>query len=412
MKILLLTDVPPSPRFPGTILTQKLCSFLPENSWHCVAVLDKQLDYIKNDPFMNDNPVLYIEKPAEHYASLFGVPIGRLTFLKEEYVRIFRIPEIIRQIVEYAGTLECDRIWCILNGQTMIRIAWPVAERLGIPLRVQIWDHPVWWIVDNRLDRLTSRAILRDYDRCIGKSISCGTGSSQMADEYGRKYPGVRFFPLISCLDREMLVSTERVDLSGHKEIRIGIAGQLYAAEAFDILMQSLNSVKWEISGKKIRIVFLGSALNLKSRSEVHIEYLGYRSQAETIEIMSACDILYCPYIFAEKLELVSRYSFPSKLVTYLAAGKPVVFHGPDYSAPAAFLRQNNAGILCHTLNAGDILSCLESILGDGELYNRLIANGRKAFLDHLTTERLKEHFENFMGIAGGSDEEFTGKQY
>jgi hypothetical protein len=96
------------------------------------------------------------------------------------------------------------------------------------------------------------------------------------------------------------------------------------------------NDVAWNLAGKNVRIRFLGREyeLNGSQLAPNRIEKLGYLPQDKTIRHLSECGILYCPYFFDEKRKEISKTSFPSKLSTYLAAGKPIFYHGPGYGLP------------------------------------------------------------------------------
>jgi hypothetical protein len=48
---------------------------------------------------------------------------------------------------------------------------------------------------------------------------------------------------------------------------------------------------------------------------------------------MKAADLLYLPLAFGKKSSRISRYSLPTKLPEYLAAGRSVFFHAPQESA-------------------------------------------------------------------------------
>ena len=63
------------------------------------------------------------------------------------------------------------------------------------------------------------------------------------------------------------------------------------------------------------------------------VRMLKRRSHSECLEAMKAADMLYLPLAFGEKSSRISRYSLPTKLPEYLAAGRSVFFHAPQESA-------------------------------------------------------------------------------
>lgn len=63
------------------------------------------------------------------------------------------------------------------------------------------------------------------------------------------------------------------------------------------------------------------------------VKMLSRRSHSECLDAMKAADLLYLPLAFGKRSSRISRYSLPTKLPEYLAAGRGVFFHAPQESA-------------------------------------------------------------------------------
>jgi glycosyltransferase involved in cell wall biosynthesis len=172
----------------------------------------------------------------------------------------------------------------------------------------------------------------------------------------------------------------------------------LYSSEEWNCLMQALEGIGWMIDGRHVEVRALGRIFGINAHGERNIRFYGWRSQQETIEILSGCDVLYCPYWFSPKFEEESRLSFPSKLTSYLASGRPVLFHGPTYASPSRFLQEQQAALQCNSLNKKAIIESLQKLVRDSKLYERLTSNGNAAFHAHLTEERTQAQFLKAMG--------------
>jgi glycosyltransferase involved in cell wall biosynthesis len=129
-----------------------------------------------------------------------------------------------------------------------------------------------------------------------------------------------------------------------------------------------------------------------------NVTFLGWKSQTEAVKILTDCDFLYCPYPFDPLMAEVSRQSFPSKLVLYLAAGRPVIFHGPAYASVAEFIRDRGCGILATSLSAEGILEEIERLVENSQSYSEMASNAQKAFLDEFTLESMARSFNDFIG--------------
>lgn len=403
MKVLLLTDVPPSKAFSGALFTDRLCNFLPKDSLAAYIVINPEL---KDTPVSPDSawiPMEFCIKPNESgiLTSLrkYGLPFVILselaTFLKETYISIFSIPSIIRGICRFAKKQNIDRVWCILQGQTMIRIALKVAKRLGVPLYSQVWDPPHWWLGANSIDRLTTGKVHKLYEKVLAQSTRMAAASFNMARIYKERY-GANTITVIPSLD-ESLIKEPKVK-TGKDCIIIAIAGQIYALDAWNSLLEALDTSGWIVNGKRVIVRIMSYYLpDIAGHNARHIEFLGYRGQEESINILSESDILYLPYWFDKKYDEVVRLSFPSKLTAYLAAGKPILCHAPDYSSPASFLNENKAGFCCNSVDKKDVIDSICYIDRNPDLVRQTTENGRAALRKFLSVDFLAKCFADFL---------------
>jgi glycosyltransferase involved in cell wall biosynthesis len=130
-----------------------------------------------------------------------------------------------------------------------------------------------------------------------------------------------------------------------------------------------------------------------------NVTFLGWKSQEAAIKILAGCDFLYCPYPFDPSMEEVVRQSFPSKLVLYLASGRPVIFHGPAHSSAADYIAGKGCGVLATSLSAECIPREIERLVGDRELYADMASKAQAAFLEDFTLESMARSFGDFIGL-------------
>ena len=401
MRVLFLTDIPPSKGYTGGLFMHQLCRLLPEGSVACFAVVNRGLKDARLSPDLGHVPIRYHEKPREYALPLSPAPLRNLSTLAlDGYNSSVQVRRIAREAIEFGREFGADAAWCLLEGQTMIRLARPVSEGLGVPLLTQVMDPPGWWMREYRLDRISTSRVLDEFGRVMRGSAGCAAGSWAMADEYGREY-GTRAVPVLPSLDSTLaLPPAERANEGG--ELVIGMAGQTYAAEEWNALLGALNGVGWRISGRDVRIRLLGRNARMRADAKMRVEFLGWHTQEEAIGVLSEADVLYCPYWFDPAFETESRLSFPGKLTTYLAAGRPVLFHGPEYASPGRFLQENDAAVFCRSLEPSKIIEALTTLASDAETYSRVARNGRAAFDEHLTFTSQRRSFAEFLGVEEG----------
>lgn len=398
MRTLLLTGMPPCTNYTAGIVLQQLCSFLPKGSCVCFAVVGRSMQpEACADPAAAS--IKTVVRPRERWRRIPGPLGGAASFAMESATALTRVKAIQRGAIRFGKEHEADRVWCILEGQTLIRLGLPVARGLGVPLYTQIWDPPGWWMRHNRVDRITSWTIREAFKRALQESEACAAASWAMANAYSKRY-GIRAVPVLPGLPRD-LARNPATAPHDRGEVVIAVAGQIYATREWEALLAALDLASWTLASRRVRVIVLGPYLSLRAQAPASVHYLGWHTQPETIGLLSEADLLYCPYWFDEAFEEEARLSFPSKLTSYLASGRPVFFHGPEYSSPAVFLRQQGAAFLCHSLEPSVIRAQLDVILSDVGEYAVVAHRGRVAFDAELTAARMRARFNEFLGEDG-----------
>jgi hypothetical protein len=393
--ILLLTDIPPSNNYTGGIVLDQLCKFLPEGSISCFLVKEPSLDPIISNELKWIKTETH-QKPFEHSGKvLTGIAGEIISFFYENLVAKYKIRRLVDKATKFGRLVGADVLWCVLQGQTMIRLALPVAKALDIPLLAQVWDPPYWWLRERNVNRYTFNQIIKEFDSILQKCTGCACASWVMSDDY-RKIHGTRAIPFLPSIDL-CLVKNPAERPNDNDYINIGIAGQLYAKREWEILLSLMNEHNWNICGKSVIITYLGNPTNIRTDNLSNVVLKGWCSQYETIQILSEADLLYCPYWFDRNFEIEAKHSFPSKLITYFAAGRPVIFHGPTYSSPSLFIKDTNSAMQCNTLNKEDLLCCIELLLKDNHMYSSITRNAYESLEKYFSINELRKSFESFL---------------
>ena len=395
MKILLLTDIPPTKSYTAGIFLENILRHVPkEYIACCYTVLNRHLMPAPSDEYY-EIPGKQVTKPRENWGNIkFG---SFISYLFETAIKNFQIPALVNDICEFAQKYQVDSVWATLQGQTMIRLALPVARRLNVPLYTQVYDPPQWWMKANKVNKFIAKEVMTDFGKALNQSQNCALASWAMVEYYSQLY-GAKGVPMVSCLDAE-LAKAPASEYSSQNEFVICMAGQLYAKEEWNALLEALDRMDWKISGKNIRLRYMGEWLEIGAKRPRCIEYLGWRRSEEVIEIASNSDICYCPYWFSSEFELEAKLSFPSKLPLYFASGRPVLFHGPEYSSPGTFITKNSAAYVCHTLNPNDLANVLCKIAEERKMYQHIAQNGYDTFNTFLTNDQMKQRVSEFFGL-------------
>ncbi len=399
MKILLLTDVPPCTNYTAGMVLGQIVKVLPKGSVSCFCVLNPDLQNIEHDPELNDLPLEYVAKPREAAFPRTGYISELKSFAAEQFRRQVAIPNLVNRVADFAHRQNVDTVWVVLQGQTMVRLAAAVADKLQMPLFTLVWDPLAWWLKANQVDRWTSRQAIAEFDSVIRRSCAVATASPAMSIAYKAEY-GVRSVALIASHDRATSVTPAgRPHHEG--ELVIGMAGQFYANAEWQTLVKTLNLANWSIGGREIRLLVLGHYIPDSDIPEGKVEFMGWKSQKEAIHILATqADVLYCPYPFDPSMAEVSRLSFPSKLVSYFAAGRPVLLHAPLDSSPAVFVKQAGAALVTASSGSSNVYNAIERLAEDPVLFADLSAASQRVFASEFTLERMRARTLEFLGVV------------
>ena len=174
MKILLLTDMPPTLDYTAGIFLENMLKTIPKENIACVTVLNKSLK-----PILTANaasvPYKVLRKPRENWGIYFGGNI--LSLVMEPLIARFSIPSVARKVVQFAKSQKVDKIWVTLEGQTMIRLAYLVSQMTDIPLYSQVYDPPQWWMRANKVNHFITNSVIDLFSKILQESKKCALAS-------------------------------------------------------------------------------------------------------------------------------------------------------------------------------------------------------------------------------------------
>lgn len=397
MKILLFTPAPPNKKNSGSIMLFDICNLVQKkDSIYCFVAGDP----VRNFEKPNISQVVdyrfvkrldEITSRLQKWFSNYHFVLNILSKIDTLYIN----KKIIKQVIAYGKKNKVDCVWAVLQGKTMISAALPIAKGIGVPLLTQVWDDPEW--IFKSMNVAEKKVLLKIFNHTVEESSICATASEEMAINYRKKYK-IRTVVFLGSLDQKMALLPGKYDEKS-KEIKIGFAGQMYAQDEWQALIKALDSVNWHINDKRVTIYLLGNLLILK-KFQKNIIALGYKTQKEVIKILGKTDILYLPYWFSSDYKIITKTSFPSKMATYLASGRLILFHGPTYATPTKFIRENKCGILCHSLKEKDIIRSIKSIISNPIKYNNITDAGNVIFEKSFTYKTLNKNLNVFLSVA------------
>ncbi|MEQ9409399.1 MAG: glycosyltransferase [Fuerstiella sp.] len=396
-QLLTLSGTVPGEPGVGGVILQDLQRQLPAETLQCVPAVAPQavqLGWLERADDLSGHVLRRYETGYRPVSGFSGEVVGwlarRLLFRKH-------CRNLVTQICRHPAAQSCDKVWAVLDCPTVIQTALKVAQQLRKPLVTLVWDAPELLVSQFHMDRWSGAEMLNLFGRTLQASERIGVICEQMRQAYTAKF-GVKSCVIMRHGIHESLWHSPQSPASDR--LVIGFAGSITARQPFRRLIAMLDACQWRVSGRPVTLRLIGSRYTLDSRAPQHIEYFGWRSLDQTVQLLAECDVLYLPQPFEPDLRPLAELSFPTKLTTYLAAGRPVLLHAPDYGSITPFLVDYPVGRQCTTLDCDSLRTTLEQLVrrSGAELSDAIDSARRDEFSQTVFLHR-------FQQLAGVMDE-------
>ena len=130
-----------------------------------------------------------------------------------------------------------------------------------------------------------------------------------------------------------------------------------------------------------------------RARDIDNLVLLDYQAYVDLPDVLASADVL------VALLEPdASRYSVPSKVLTYLCAERPVIAVMPSDNAVAAVVAHHHAGVVVDPADRDKIVPAVVALLGDDDERRRLGRSGRSYAETAFSPERAADAFEAVIG--------------
>lgn len=228
-----------------------------------------------------------------------------------------------------------------------------VAASRGLPLFVTIHDHPAYTLAGWPTRRLALRAFRAPWQEAAHRYVI----SQKLGDELVRQY-GYRPYSIVT--DGVSTVSELRPDFGRDRHLYfMGLFHFSYRPNLL-ALLKGLALYRERHSADVSIVLRGGVPVRERDAAGVPVTVLPWGSQADVDRDLAAANLLYLPLPFGSAHERFARFSLSTKLVTFLASGLPIFYHGPPESAAAELLSGADAGIGAYSLDPNAIADALE----------------------------------------------------
>jgi hypothetical protein len=232
-----------------------------------------------------------------------------------------------------------------------------VARRLGLKFFFTVHDDLLISVGKHAAGKPAMEAlpeIWRDADECF---VIC----EQMGREYCGRY-GARNYQVVT--DGIERLSPPRPRLPG--KLRVFFMGLFHIKYEANLksLLQALEIVRSENPEFEISATFHCGMIRqsvIAGFNGIRVTPFGSEGSWE-VEIQSA-ELAYLPLPFEEEHACFSRFSFSTKMVSYLGSGVPILYHGPREAAAYEDLSASEAAFFSHSLDPESVAAVLRQVI-------------------------------------------------
>ncbi len=260
------------------------------------------------------------------------VPRTQRSIFRDTLILSQRLAEEVRKI---AQEHRARGIWIVMHGAAV-----PIASHLvragELPVVATVHDDPAFGVA------LRSRrylALVPLIERAFAQALKGAAGveviSRGMMERYKKRY-GV-----LGTIGNRVVAPFVAVPAPFSKDgriLRIGVLGNTYSYSPLRVLGRTVARAADDL-GLRGELVFVGQGHAERLRAElgslISIVSVGHVEETKAAAVLRGTLLQYLNYPFGWRDRVLRQTSFPSKLATYIAAGRPLLLHTPADSTTA-----------------------------------------------------------------------------
>lgn len=361
MKLLVATEFPPNASGGGPAVVRQMLKDWPVENlfwWSCLPEYGQRFGQnIREDRCAAIPPKFY--------------PNRKFTAIKSAFLEKIWTPRAARQLTRTLQELKPDVVWVIPHNWSIPPLAKALAatrQRYHVTMQdyVEVHDNP------QRFGRARCERMARMADELYARATTRDATSYPMIADLRARTGADAAQMLHAGLEPEDFVFLQNKVSKRTDSIRIGYAGTILVEGVFELFVAALESIRSALS-KPVELHLFG-AHSYAERAWFKRDWItehGNLREAELLTKLRECDWGIAPMALTDHDPRYNRFSFPTKFISYLAAGLPIITLGHRESSVMKLVAQYDVGL---STSASDV--------------NVLAEQLRTALSNHLPWER------------------------
>jgi glycosyltransferase involved in cell wall biosynthesis len=383
-RLLVATEFPPNASGGGPAIVRQLLRNWPHEKlfwWACFPD-----DAVKFGQTVKAHQTASIPKRL--------YPHRRYRALKSWLLEQLWAPWSASNLHKTIDTFKPDVIWCIPHNWSIPPLG-KVFARSEIAFHVSIHDYPDINSCIFRFGLRRARKMAAVADQLYAQATTRDAISEAMLADL-RSRTGRDGNLARAGLEADHFAYLESKTQTGNREIRIAYAGTIIVEKTFELFVGALKRVRSQIS-TPISLEFFGAHSYRAQRwfDTSWMQEHGLVSEAELSETLKDFTWGFAPMSLTDDDPRYNRFSLPTKLVSYLAAGLPIITLGHPDSTLVKIAQSYKLGLCATSADPFVIEKELLATLSIKDPWARFGSEIQRCAREQFDAKRMRKRLHN-----------------
>jgi len=363
-RLLVATEFPPNAAGGGPAVVRQMLKEWPVGSlhwWSCFPDADRRFGQ---------------DVASHHVAQLPAKlrPLKRATRIKAAVLEWFWTPWAAAHLRKTIAAVEPEAIWVIPHNWSVPPIASALPgskEPFHVTMQdyIDVHQHP------EKFGDARCRRMVEQAERLYANATTRDATSHPMiADLKARtgKDAAQMLHAGLEPEDFDFLQQKSTRDLSFASTMKIAHAGTILVEDVFEKFVTAVREIRNEVP-RRIELHLFGAHSYAQRRwfdPEWMVEH-GNLAEPELLQKLRDCDFGFSPMALHDDDPRYNRFSFPTKFITYLAAGLPIITLGHPESSVMKMVQRYEVGPIQSANDPAALAAQLRAAFSEPDLWER-----------------------------------------
>ena len=402
MRLLVATEFPPNAAGGGPAILRQMLRGWPVDQlfwWSCLPERNKRFG----------------QEISRHFCAIIPgklIPHRRITRLKSALLDWFWRPLASAHLSKTIRQIKPDVIWVIPHNWSIGPLA-AVVPTSGIGFHVTMQDYVDVHGQEEKFGSNRCRRMAMDADHLYVAATTRDATSHPMMEDLQKRTGASAVQMLHAGLEQkdfEFLPRKPSRVLNSSPAIKIAYAGTILVEDVFEKFVCALQTIQKSLP-RPVELHFFGAHSYAERRwfEGAWMKEHGNLPEPELLKELRDCDWGFSPMALDDADPRYNRFSFPTKFISYLTSGLPIITLGHRESSLVKMARHYEVGLCTDATNVSELRSQLMTALSIQQPFEAyrtgIIACAKNEFDAEKTRRGLIECFARCVERTTGQPE-------